>query len=253
MSDFFGDDFTAELKAYFLTSVVSGTENFIDLIDAKMWKRIRDEVVEQAQAWAVDAKTNEFAFFAAWLQDFDARTKELAEPQDLSKALLALKEYASILIVEKTDSEDLARKFSQVAQNSHEVLFLHCKSGPQEFAVPLLNVVEISAHLPLYGLPEKRFGLLGVVPFRGEALPVVNLQDHGFRPVGEENVFYLICEHAQNRFCLQVTATEDLLNLKESDLQEVDGQTILPKNLIKKFFIHQSRSVMILDLEKLAA
>lgn len=254
MSDFFSDDFTAELKSYFLNSVISGVENFIDLVDAKIWKRIRNESAEQALAWSVDAKTNEFHFLAAWLEEFDSRTKDLAEPADLIKALQALKEYAAALLVEKTDTMDLARKFSQVAQNSHEVIFLHCKSGPQEFAVPLLSVIEISAHLPIFGMPEKKFGILGVVPFRGDALPVINLQDHGFKSVGAENVFYLVCEHAQNRFCLQVTATEDLLNLKESDLQEVQETNILPaNNLVTKFFIHESRSVMILDLEKLVA
>lgn len=253
MSDFFSDDFTAELKSYFLNSVISGSENFVDLVDAKIWKRIRNESAEQASAWSVDAKTNEFTFFATWLEDFDSRTKEIADPAELIKALQALKDYASALLVEKTDSAELARKFSQVAQNSHEVIFLHCKSGPQEFAVPLLNVIEISAHLPIYGLPEKKFGILGVVPYRGDALPVINLQDHGFRSLGSENIFYLVCEHLQNRFCLQVTAAEDLLNLKESDLQEVQEQNILPSNIIKKFFIHQTRSVMILDLEKLVA
>ncbi|KYG67198.1 chemotaxis protein [Bdellovibrio bacteriovorus] len=254
MSDFFSDDFTAELKSYFLNSVISGTENFIDLVDAKIWKRIRNESAEQSLAWSVDAKTNEFHFLATWLEEFDARTKDLAEPADLIKALQALKEYASALLIEKTDSMDLARKFSEVAQNSHEVIFLHCKSGPQEFAVPLLNVIEISAHLPIFGMPEKKFGILGVVPFRGDALPVINLQDHGFKPVGTENVFYLVCEQSGNRFCLQVTGTEDLLNLKESDLQEVQETNILPANhLITKFFIHELRSIMILDLEKLVA
>lgn len=253
MSDFFGDDFTAELKSYFLNAVITGTENFIDLVDAKIWKRIRDEAAEQTQAWSVDAKTNEFLFFAVWLEEFNARTREFTESADLIKALHALREYASTLLIEKVDSQELVRKFLQVAQSSHEVMFLHCKSGSQEFAVPLLNVVEISAHLPLYNMPEKKPGILGIVPYRGDALPVVSLQEHGFRPLGNENFFYLVCEHSQNRFCIQVTATEDLLNLKESDLQEIEKQNILSTNLVKKFFIHQSRSVMVLDLEKLVA
>lgn len=253
MSDFFNDDFTAELKAYFLNSVITGAENFIDLVDAKIWKRIRTESAEQAQAWSIDAKTNEFSFFAQWLGDFESRIKDITEPAELVKALQALKEYASALLTEKTDSADLSRRYSEIAKSSHQVLLLHCKSGSSEFAVPLLNVIEISSHLPIYGLPEKKLGILGVVPYRGDALPVVNLQDHGFHALNAENVFYLVCEQAQNRFCLQVTATEDILSLKESDLQEVQEQNILPTKIIKNFFIHQSRSVMILDLEKLVA
>lgn len=252
MSDFFSDDFTAELRSYFLNSIVNETQDFLDLIDTKIWKRISAEANEKAQAWAVDAKTNEFLFLTEWLSNFGERTQDLHEAADLKKVLEALKDYATTLLTQP-DSADLANKFSQVAQNTHEILFLHCKSGPQEFAIPILNVVEICSGLPLYPLPDQKFGILGVVPFRGEALPVVNLQDHGFRPTGSENIFYLICEHLQSRFGLQVTGTEDLLNIKETDLQDVGESSVLSKNLIKKFFLHNSRSVMILDIEKLVA
>lgn len=252
MSDFFSDDFTAELKSYFLNSIIDETQDFLDLIDAKIWKRINSEATEKTQAWAVDAKTNEFFFLTEWLSGFGDRNRDLSEAADLKKSLEALKEYATTLLTQP-DSAELLNKFLQVAQSSHEILFLHCKSGPQEFAVPILNVVEISSGLRLYSLPDHKFGILGVVPFRGEALPVINLQDHGFRPTGEENIFYLVCEFSQKRFCLQVTGTEDLLNVKETELQEIDESSVLTKNLIKKFFLHNSRSVMILDLEKLVA
>ncbi len=101
MSDFFGDDFTAELKAYFLDSLIKESDKFIDLIEDSLWKRIRSEVCEQTQAWAVDAKTNEFHHLKEWLEGFTDRANNLSDAQDLIKALKSLKSYAEALLKEK--------------------------------------------------------------------------------------------------------------------------------------------------------
>ncbi|WII70709.1 chemotaxis protein CheW [Bdellovibrio sp. 22V] len=244
MSDFFSDDFTAELKAYFLDSLIKETEKFIDLIDESLWKRIRSEVAEQCQAWAVDAKTNEFEFLAAWIEGFEERTSSISAPRDLIKILHALKEYAEALLVEKKDSAELASRFAVISHSNQEALFLHCKTGATSFAIPILSVVEISGKLPLFALPEQKLGILGVVPFRGEAIPVINLQDHGFASFENKNTYFVICEFQGVRFSLQVTETDDLIALRESELQNVDD---------KQFFIKANKSIMILNLEKLVA
>lgn len=254
MSDFFGDDFTAELKSYFLDSLIKETEKFIDLIDESLWKRIRNEVAEQTKSWAVDAKTNEFFHLTEWLESFEARASATQEPAEFVKFLRAIKAYAEALLVEKIDSAELAAKFSLVAESRHETLFLHCKWGAQDFAIPILNVVEISSQLPLYALPEKRQGLLGVVPFRGEAVPVVNFHDHGFMNVEAKNTYYVICEHEGVRFSLQVTETDDLVSLRDSELQNIENHSsMIQASFVKQVFIKDSKNVMVLDLEKLVA
>lgn len=254
MSDFFGDDFTAELKAYFLDSVLKEVDKFIDLVDESLWKRIRSEVVEQTQAWSVDAKTNEFQYLSEWLATYGKRSECIDGAQDLIRSLKALKSYVEALIVEKQDSAELAAKYTLVSERRHEVLFLHCKSGAQEFALPLLSVVEISSSVPLYSLPEKKQGLLGVIPFRGEAIPVISLQDHGFQSMENKNIYYVICEHQGVRFSLQVTETEDLVSLRESELQNVESHSaMIQASFVKQFFIKNSKGIMILDLEQLVA
>ncbi|AFY00262.1 chemotaxis protein CheW [Bdellovibrio bacteriovorus] len=254
MSDFFGDDFTAELKAYFLDSVIKEIDKFIDLTDEKLWRRILSEVSEQTRAWAVDAKTNEFLHLAAWLEGFDEKSRNLEGAAELIKALKTLKGYIEALGVDKTDTADLATRFALNAQNLREILLLHCRSGAQEFAVPILSVIEISGKLPLFDLPERKEGLLGVIPFRGEAVPVVNLQDHGFARMDADNFFYVICEEQGVRFCLQVTDTEDMISVKEADLQNFENQsTMMSANFVHQFFIKDRRSIMVLDLEKLVA
>ncbi len=126
--------------------------------------------------------------------------------------------------------------------------------GPQDFAIPLLNVVEVSTPIPLFPLPEKVPGLAGVIPFRGEAVPVINLQDHGFKISEQDETYYVICEHQGVRFSLQVTDTEDLLSLRASELQHLEEHgSIMQTDFIRQFFIKNNKSIMVLDLEKLVA
>lgn len=254
MSDFFGDDFTAELKSYFLNSVIQEVDKFIDLVDESLWKRIRNEVVEQCSSWAVDARTNEFMHLAAWCESFGEKSKSLEGAVELIKVLKTLRGYAEALLLEGADNQDLATRYALNTANLREVLYLHCHYGEHEFAVPLLKVVEISSKLPLHSLPEKREGLLGVVPFRGEAVPVLNLYDHGFTKVNPADCYFVICEEHGVRFSFQVTKADDLVRLKEADVQNIDStSSLIAVNFVHQFFIRDSRSIMILDFEKMVA
>lgn len=254
MSDFFGDDFTAELKGYFLDATLKEIEKFLDLVDESTMKRVRVEVREQAASWAVDAKTNEFQSLSEWIEQFVEKIDVLDTPENLHKALSLLKKYFESLQVDKKDSPELAAQFALVAQSNKESLYLHCKSGAQEFVVPIENVLEISGTLPIHALPDRRPGLSGVIPFRGEALPVYNFDEYGFEKQNAKQFFYVICEFEGARFSLQVTETDELLSLKDRELQNLEeSSTMIMVPFIRNFFIKDKRSVMVLDLEKLVA
>lgn len=254
MSDFFSDDFTAELKKYFLQNLIQEAEKFIDLVDESHWARIRSEVSELSSAWAVDAKTNEFLFLTEWLEGFADRVRPLQNASDFLKALGAIKSYAESLIKEGADSAELATHYSLAVESRQEVVLLQCKWGEQDFAIPLLKVVEISGGLNLYELPDKRQGLAGVIPFRGEAVPVVSLEEHGFISTVNKSSLYIICEHESVRFALQITATDELFSLRESELLSVEGsETMITAPFVRQFFVKNNKSIMILDVEKMVA
>lgn len=253
MTDFFGDDFTAELKAYFLDSLIKETEKFIDLVDESTWKKIHLEVLESTKAWAIDAKTNEFLFLEKWLEEFESRNKKIESSDGLIAAIESIKSYADALHTEK-DSADLASRFVSGIQSSKQSQFLHCSFGAQEFAVPLTSIVEIIGNLKLYNLPQKRSGILGVIPVRGDAIPVISFSDHGFSPADLGNNLFVICEHEGSRFSLPVTKTEDLVSVRESDFLSAEEQGILINaSFVKSFFIKDNKNIMVLDLEKLVA
>lgn len=254
MSDFFGDDFTVELKRYFLDNLSKEVDKYVDLVDDAHWTRIRSEVCELSQAWSVDAKTNEFPHFTQWLAAFPERVNSLQSAKDFTKSLVSIKSYCENLAVDNNDTAELAAKYSSVVENRHEVMFLQCKWGQQDFAIPLLKVVEITGGLSLYSMPDKKAGILGVIPFRGEAVPVVSFAELGFLDAESKNAFYVICEHESVRFSLQVTATEDLVSLRESELLNAEGaETMIPASFVSRFFVKNNKSIMILDVEKMVA
>lgn len=254
MSDIFGDDFTAELRSYYLKSVVTETEKFLDLIDETLWKRLCQELLEQGKAWAVDAKMNDFVHLASWFEGLEPRIQGIHDASTLTKLLQVLKSYAEALLENPVDSMDLYNKFSMIALNNREVLFLYCVYGQQEFAIPLDHVLEISSGLQIFPLPDKRKGIEGVVSFRGEAIPAVKLQDYGFMKLETTPSCSVICEHEGTRFSINVTTTKDLISVKENDLQDAQTQQLLISTpLVKKFFIQNERSIMILDINNVVA
>lgn len=254
MSDFFGDDFTVELKKYFLASLPPEIEKFQDLLDDTTFKRVLPEVREQLAAWVVDAKTNEFMSLATWLESFVAKTSEFKEFEDLLNALNLFQAYVAALIEGQKDSEDLASQFAFTAVGRKDSLYLHCKVGVQDFVIPIQSVIEISGPLPMFPLPEKQPGLLGIVPFRGEALPVFDLTEYGFQKIESDFFYFVICEFESSRFALQVSETDELLSVNEKEMQARDASTSLSTaNFIQSFFIRDQKSLMVLNLEKLVA
>lgn len=254
MSDFFGDDFTAELKSYFLESINKEADNFLDLVEDSNWQKIRTEFYEKCSAWAADARTNEFTYLAQWLDVFGERSQLFNEAKDLTKAIQTFKSYIEALAIDKTDSAEISLKFALTEENLREVVLLHCHQGEEDFAVPLLNVIEISGNLPLFPLPERQHGILGVIPYRGEAVPVLNLRDYGFGQIGSEKPCYVICDFSGKLFSLAVSKAEDLFKIKETEIQNVKEHTFMSTSeFVNQFFIKGEKNIMLLDFEKLVA
>ncbi|MGZ3769209.1 MAG: chemotaxis protein CheW [Bdellovibrio sp.] len=254
MSDIFTGDFTAELKNYFLNNLILILEDHFDLIDDKLWSRVRVETAKQAkEVWAVDAKSNEFLHLSVFLENFEPNSADCQNAVEFKKYLQALKDYLKTLLVE-SDSAELAAKFLALAESTREINFLLCRFGKQDFAIPLLNVIEITNDRPVHLLPEAQNGLLGVLAYRGEAIPVVDFKYYGLQSERSDRFCYIICETENTRFSLQISETEDVIKIPESELQNAEDQKFLfAVSFVKKFFIQNKKNVMVLELEKLVA
>jgi len=254
MSDFFGDDFTAELKSYFLDSLTKEVEKFSDLVDESTCRRVVSELDQEIQTWKADSETNEFQFLAAWLLEFKNYLPEVAEAAQLSAALERLKAYLASLSVSKVDSLELSQSYSLQKGSTAKKQFLHCRAGNQEFVVPVMSVVEIISERKVSPIPLTKEHLAGVIPYRGEAVPVYNLEYFGFQRVENLKTYFVICELDGLSFALQVTDTDELMTLEGQDLQEVgEGASLLRAPFVSHFFVRDNRNIMILNLEKLVA
>jgi|GEM_PF-1428339 Chemotaxis signal transduction protein len=253
MSDFFGDDFTAELKSYFIDSFTKEVEKFVDLLDESTFRRLVGEIDQETQTWIADSETNEFKFLSQWIVDFKKYLGEMAGPPQLASSLESLKAYLTALSATKVDSQELFQTHTLQKNIGIKKQYLHCRSGSQEFVLPVMNVTEIISDRKVSPLPFPKNHLAGVIAYRGEAIPVFDLEHFGFQRVENIKTYFVICVLEGLSFALQVTQTEELMTLDGKDLQEVDGSKLLRAPFVSHFFAKDDRNIMILNLEKLVA
>lgn len=254
MSDFFGDDFTAELRGYFLDTLSKEADRFVDLIDDHKWMKLVEELNEQVTAWIVDAKTNEFEFLAQWLLEFQEKSVLFKNPGELESAIKILKNYLEALGIDKKDNPEFLQKFSIESKVVGQSQFLHCRLNGMNFVISVGWVMEVVDKLPIYPLPTHHAGLSGMISFRGEAIPVIDLTDYGFTRVSDEKFNFVICNIEGAKLALQVSEADQLLTLENSEMQPIEAtQLMVAAPFIKKFFIRESKSVMVLDLDTMVA
>lgn len=254
MSDIFGDDFTEELKKYYLSALVSDIGKFIDLLDDSTWKRIKAEIQDAIPNWIVDARTNEFEYIAEWMGRLTEYVNGSTSADAIISYLEVARRYSSHLLGTLKDNAEFPAIYNLNREMQGHSFYLHCKFFEQEFVIPIRNVVEVIPTLPVYSLPERHNGILGFISFRGDAIPVLNWWDFGLVEHEPKPFLYVICEFEGTKFSLQVTQTEELLKINDNDLQAVESSSFMKEvPFIKSFFIRDNHSVMVLDIEMLVA
>jgi len=254
MSDFFGDDFTIELKLYFVEALLTEVESFIDLVDASTWKKLIPEIQEKTETWSVDAISNEFTFLADWIVTFRAKSKDFENETFFARALQQLKSYLLVLKDKKKDSAEIAANFLFEMADQKEHLYLACDLGQHEFVISVQYICEVIAQTPIHPLPEKAQKFLGLITFRGEALPLFDLGAFGFAFTAAEKSCFVICEWKGQRFALQMHAADKLIKMSAAEVQKFNKEaSLITADFAQDFFIKDNKSVMILDIEKLVA
>ncbi len=254
MSDIFGDDFTEELKKYYLSALATDVQKFIGLLDEATWKRIKSELQDAIPSWIVDARTNEFEHIADWMVRLLEYITNATSSEAIISYLEVVMKYVQNLILTLKDSAEFPTIYNLNREMQGHSFYLHCKVFDQEFVIPIRNVVEVIPTLPVYSIPQRHVGILGVISFRGDAIPVFNWWDFGFMENEGKPFLYVICEFEGTKFSLQVTEADDLVKVNDKDLQTIESTSIMQEvPFVKNFFIRESQSVMVLDIEMLVA
>lgn len=253
MSNFFNDDFTAELKKYFLENLQKEADKYQDLIDDKTWKKIGKELLDLTKTWFVDAKTNEFLFLSQWLESASGKIEQVASEDELKFWMATLKSYLTDLQSGQVDSEELFKKHTAFKTKQKNILYLHCKLGTQDFAVPIINIVEITSDLKMYTMPLPEPRVAGVVAFRGDPLPVLQMTDFGFSINDHQSPVFIVCEYNGIRFVLNVDRAQDFISMSLEEMQEIGETWLAHSSCAKKIFSQDNQNILLLDLESMVA
>lgn len=94
----------------------------------------------------------------------------------------------------------------------------------QRYALPLANIVCMVSATEVTKLPNAPLGILGIINFHGEIIPVLNLRQRLNLPEREVNPthHFLIALTAKRKVALFIDAPEGLLEIEQSLLVDAD-------------------------------
>lgn len=237
MSFSISDDFTKELKVYFLNSLLEG-------LNQESLKP-GSELTEFCQSAAKDAEANDFLFLRDWIQ---VQFLERLTAENLPARLKRFKGYVTELLTECIDSEILYQKYAEI-QPSEKGIFLHFEYLQENYLVSVKNILEVVSAQKLFKLPVSQDHIFGLILFRGEPVPVLNLFDQSYQPES-----YLICENLQQVFALPISRAHQIYELDHQVMSQIQPiQNLMYSDLILGVVGWNSRNMLLLDLEKVGA
>lgn len=254
MDSLFDDDFTAELRGYFITSFSGEIEKIVSVAAEANWKTNRAEMLEKLPDWIRDSGLNEFEHLSKWLQKLKEILPPMKKFEEYKAVMGLLKSYLQEMQKSKKDNEKYLTQFSIDAHSGTTELYLYCKIENQEFVVPVDLVTEVISNKAVTPFPEHKTGFKGLIAVRGEVVPVFDLRHYGFESSQKKSVYFIVCEAKGVRFAFDVTETDQLLSLHTKEFQDASkGRGLISAPFIKKFFIRNNTNVMLFDLEQLVA
>lgn len=249
------DDFGEDLKQSFLAEASAKISKYV-LEDREFSSsyELKEFLSPLVTEWQVDAYHNKMPHFGRFLKAFEAVLKSaVTSEQTIDTYLIQLNEYLKVLAAGEHDSEKKYRQAIKAGKGKQ--LYLHCYAGEHEFVIPIQHVLEFTTATNVYKLPDLRNDLQGMLSFRGESVPVVNLSHFGFQgnPNGKAK-FFVICELMGIRVAIEVTKTADVLDLTDLEVQDaVESSLITSASFVSQFINRENKTILVFDLEKMVA
>lgn len=132
----------------------------------------------------------------------------------------------------------------------------------QRYALPLTSVVRIVSATEVTKLPNALIGILGIINFQGEVIPVLNLRQRLNLPEREINPthHFLIALTAKRKVALFIDAPQGLITIDQSllvdsdhfssDIEQIQGVIKLDDGLVLIYNLEKFLSpddVLLLD------
>ncbi|MBS1970001.1 MAG: chemotaxis protein CheW [Bdellovibrionales bacterium] len=245
------DEFALEMRQHYITTTVESLERF------KTFENYFGEIKLAVDDWIAEARSNEMSHFVGLLEILKnaVANGDIGGKEDSLWVSAALMEYLELLKT-RADSPVFFEKYHSIFRSHLDEgaqLYLQCVRDQHAFLVPVKNVIEIVGGKKVYALPMAQSGVRGLMGFRGQGIPVMNLADFGFNKQNESSgakTYFVVCEYEDSFFALEVNATEDVLEIEASQFQKCSESNLLSP-IVDQFVIHEEKSLMLLDIEKL--
>lgn len=245
------DEFALEMRNHYITTTIDSLERF------KTFENYFGEVKLAVDDWIAEGRSNEMSHFVGLLAIMKnaITTGALSSKDDAAWVAHALVEYLEVLKT-RADSAVFFEKYHSIFRSHLDEsgqLYLQCVKDHHAFLVPVKNVIEIVGNKKVYPLPLAQKGILGLLGFRGQGIPVINLTDFGFVQKTESNkekTYFVVCEFKDSFFALEVNSTDDVLEFESSQFQKCSESNLLSP-VVDHFVIRENKSLMLLDIEKL--
>ena len=253
MSDFLNDDFTEELKIYFIESVKTRL-HFLVANPIGKDKAGIEVFKEEFSGWVVDAETNELLFFSKWLKTLFEKESIFESEKSFSKYLLMTLDYAERLSgnikADEAIFKELNERFSETLEEQYLVFQIH----ESVFALPLKVIREITSFKKYSPLMDKTDKVLGYMSFRGEALPVIDLSYAGLKDSVEDCQVGIICSVKENQFVICAKNTKELVSVSESQLRRISTfEADQASTFVSNILLYAEENALVLDVEKMVA
>lgn len=245
------DEFALEMRQHYISTTIESLEHF------KNFDNYFGEVKLAVDDWIAEARSNDMNHFTGLLEILKGAIikGELTTKEDAPWVSAVLMEYLEVLKT-RADSPVFFEKYHAVFRGHLEggaQLYLQCVRDRHAFLVPVKSVIEIAGNKKVYPLPLVQKGIRGLVSFRGQGIPVINLSDFGFNQQNEgrnEKTYFVVCEFEDSFFALEVNATEDVLEIESAQFQKCSESNLLSP-VVDQFVIRGEKSLMLLDIKKL--
>lgn len=250
------DDLDFELKEHYLKSILTVIEQ-VDVAGASKDDvfKVKNTLDAHLAVWLEDAVSNKLNFFSVFLKSC---VETLSEKSENDEKVIGhwhnLNSYVQEILNAGSDSIDLQKKFSWRAHK--QGIFLNCLLQNNKFVVPVINVVEVISARAIFPLPDRRQDILGMINFRGECIPVVNLEHHGLTYSHTLDICKLlvVCELDSTKFAFETTATDEVTHISEDELHEIGNSGVLmTSKLVDYCYVKNDQMMLVFNLERLVA
>lgn len=245
------DEFALEMRHHYISTTIESLERF------ENFENYFGEIKLAVDDWISEARSNDMNHFTGLLEILKGAIAkgDLTSKEDATWVSATLFEYLEILKT-RADSPVFFEKYHTIFRSRLEEaaqLYLQCVRDQHSFLVPVKNVIEIVGNKKVYALPKSQTGVRGLMGFRGQGIPVINLHDFGFSYKKEnlqEKTYFVVCEYKESFFALEVNATEEVIQIEANHFQKCSESNLLSP-VVDHFVIREEKSLMLLDIEKL--